>query len=179
MGKELTIPVGAVVERRRIDNPWADWAWKPVAALADPPPSASWRVLKAEGDVTQFFAGCADLTLHRKLVEAYRINLAGDEPMLWIVLADADAEAETDPDQPYVLHMVTASPYDAQDYLDSGDGIVEAVPMPEAIVARLVAFVKAHPEEEVFKKRKRDRVDVEEHKFGNQPIFLRNDRPVK
>jgi len=176
--KEITMPVGVVVERRKLDNPWADWAWKPVDVLPDPPAMEPWRMLKAEGNATHYHAATVELNLHRKLVEAYRVNLAGEAPLLWVVLQEVDYSESGADEWPYKVHLVTASPYDAQDLLDSGDEIVEAVAMPEAILARVVAFVKAHPEEEVFRKRKRDRLDVEELKFSKQPIFARTDRIV-
>ena len=173
------MPVGVVVERRRIDHPWAEWTWKPIAVLSDPPVIEQWQVLKAEGDVTHFHAATVELNLHRKLVEAYRVNLAGETPLLWVVLQEVDFAESSAEEWPYKVHLVTASPYDAQDLLDSGDEIVEAVAMPEAILSRVVAFVRAHPEEEVFKKRKRDRLDLQERKFSKQPIFARTDRVVE
>ena len=53
--------------------------------------------------------------------------------------------------------LVTASPFEAQDYADNGDDIVEKVPMPEGLVALVRDFVEAHHEEEVFHKRRRDK----------------------
>ena len=171
--REITLPVGVVVERRAIDHPWAEWSWKPVAVLADPPAFEPWQVLTIEDSVTRYLAATVQMSLHRRLVEAYRMNLAGDAPKLWAVLQEAD---EADTIGPYEVHLVTASPYEAQDYLDSGDEIVEALPMPKEILDVVLDFVKAHPLEEVFKKRKRDRVDTEEVKFSQQPIFARVQR---
>lgn len=168
------MPIGVVVERRRIDHPWAEWTWRPIDAMADPPPIEDWHVLTERGDVTHYYAATATMTLHRKLVEAYRVNLAGEAPVLWVVLQEDDQRGS---DRPYRVHMVTASPYEAQDYLDSGEEIVEAVPMPEAVLATVIAFVKAHPEEQAFRKRKRDRIDPQQARFGKQPIFARQARP--
>lgn len=176
MEKEITMPVGVVVERKKIDHIWADWTWKPVAVLCDPPEIPAWHVMKSEGAITHFHAATVGLNFHRKLVEAYKVNLAGEAPLLWVILQEVDYSESSSDEWPYKVHLVTASPYDAQDLLDSGDEIVEAVAMPEAIVSRLVAFVKAHPEEVPFKKRKRDRLDLEELKFSKQPIFARVDR---
>jgi len=174
--KEITVPLGVLVERRKIDHPWAEWSWKPVAVLSDPPAIDPWLVLKSDRDVTQFHAATVDLNLHRTLVEAYRTNLAGDAPLVWVVLQEADSDDEASDIWPYKVHSVTVSPYEAQDHLDGGDEIVESVAMPEAILTLLLAFVRAHPEEQVFKKRKRDRLDVEELKFGKLPIFAPGNR---
>ena len=57
---------------------------------------------------------------------------------------------------PEVL-LATASPYETQDYLDSGEELVELVPMPEGLVALIRDFVAEHHHEEEFVKRRRDR----------------------
>ena len=67
--------------------------------------------------------------------------------------------------------MVTASPYEAQDYLDSGEEIVEAIPMPQRVSELVEAFCAYHHKEEAFVKRKRDKVKTEDLKFGKEPIF--------
>ena len=61
---------------------------------------------------------------------------------------------------------MTASPYEAQDYLDSGEEIVEAVPAPEGLVAWISAFIQAHHVDEPFKKRKQSRVAVDLREDG-------------
>ena len=43
--------------------------------------------------------------------------------------------------------------------------------MPEPIAAFIQAFVEEHHIEEKFIKRRRDRLNVEEQKFGKSPIF--------
>ncbi len=164
---EVSIPVGAVVERRRVDHPWAEWSWRPVAAVVEPPALEEWHVMVRDGDITRYHAGTALVTLHRKLVEAYRINLALETPSLWIMLDAADPSSA----MPWHLSQITASPYDAQDLADSGEGILEQVPMPEDLLALLVEFVRGHPAPEEFRKRRRDEVKVEELKFGKEPIF--------
>jgi len=49
---------------------------------------------------------------------------------------------------------VTASPYLAEDLLD-GDDIVEALAMPEGLIAWVQAFIDRHHVDEPFVKRKR------------------------
>jgi hypothetical protein len=117
----------------------------------------------------RFFAGSTDLLLHRKETEAYRSNLAGDRVLYVIMQAE-------DGDPPFALYDVTASPYEAADHLDSGEELVEAVPMPDAIADWMEAFCDFHHVETPFKKRRRDKVDVEELKFSKEPIFARTGR---
>jgi hypothetical protein len=72
---------------------------------------------------------------------------------------------------------VTASPFEAQDYCDTGEELVEKVPMPHGLVAWIREFVKRHHEEEVFKKRKRDRqrVDFSQDGVGDPRISQMQD----
>ena len=53
---------------------------------------------------------------------------------------------ESDEGGPAGLQVVqiTASPYEAQDYADSGEEIVEKVPMPQGLLAWVAQFVEAH-----------------------------------
>ena len=39
------LEVGVVVERRVLQNPWVDHAWKPVAVLPGAPAAAPWTIL--------------------------------------------------------------------------------------------------------------------------------------
>ncbi|MEC8196291.1 MAG: DUF3305 domain-containing protein, partial [Pseudomonadota bacterium] len=59
-----------------------------------------------------------------------------------------------------------------QDYADSGEELLELVPMPEGLVAFLRDFVEEHHEEETFVKRRRDkkRIDLEEDGRGDARI---------
>ena len=79
---------------------------------------------------------------------------------------------------PYFVDTVTASPYEAQNFADTGEGLIEPVPVPPELLTWMVDFVRAHPDEEIFKKRKRDRLDVEQLKFGKEPIFAQTRRVV-
>ena len=67
---------------------------------------------------------------------------------------------ESEDDTPFEMVLVTASPYEAQDYADNGEDIVEKVSMPEGVIAWVREFTEAYHEEEVFKKRRRDKLDV-------------------
>ena len=39
-------------------------------------------------------------------------------------------------------------------------------------------FVNRYHQEEEFKKRQRDKLDLEDHKFGKDPIFLQREKPA-
>ncbi|MBL4907465.1 MAG: DUF3305 domain-containing protein, partial [Sneathiella sp.] len=161
-------PLGIVVERRKSDHPWAKWIWKPVSVFINGAPDAEWVKLIAGENWIQYHAATLPLVLHRKETEALRLNLSLDVPELYVVLQENDLPGA---EFPLDAHLVTASSYDMQDYMDAGDDIIEKVRMPEEIAAFIQAFVEEHHMDEVFIKRKRDRLDLEEQKFGKEPIF--------
>lgn len=148
------IPVGVVVERRKADNPWADFVWQAVGVLPGQPETRPWTVLKQDGDRTQFYAGPAIVEFHTTETSHYRDNLAGDGK-LWVVLRPTESEPA------YQVACVTADPFEGEGYTQAGNDLVESVPMPEAIRAALEAFVAEHHVDQPFFKRKRDRADRE------------------
>ncbi len=166
---EITLMLGIVVEKRASTHPWAKWTWKPTAVFMDAEEDVHWKELVREENFIQYHAATLPLNLHRKETEALRLNLMLDQPELYVILQENDDHTSEFDFEP---KLVTASSYDAQDYLDTGDDIIEKVAMPETVAAIVQAFVEQHHVEEEFKKRKRDRLNVEEQKFGKSPIFV-------
>lgn len=172
----ISMPLGVVVIREDIDSPWLDHEWRPIDVLPGAPEVDSWREIRRGEGWVQYHAATLPLELYQKEAEAYKFNLEGKEPVIYVVLSEDD---DDDDALPYKVHLVTASPYEAQDYLDSGEEIVEPVPMPDALVAWISAFVEEHYREEKFKKRRREEVDLEEHRFGQEPIITVRERMAK
>ena len=162
MKKQETIEIGVVVERREIDNPWQDHTWKAVAVIPGAAAIDEWRLLASDEGWMQWHAATLPLELHRSETESYRTNLADNPPRVFIVLRE-DEEADDHEVAPF---MVTVSAYEAQDYLDSGEDIVDGVTMPDAIIAWVQAFIDAHHVDEPFVKRKRKRYETDELGFG-------------
>lgn len=159
------ISVGVIVERRKIDHPWQEYQWRPHAILLGAPPMADWTPLVEDELSTQYLAATMPLELHRKETVAYKYNLESRKPLIFVVLRP-DEEGE----HPVAVHLVTASPFEAEAYMESGEEIVDAVEMPGPIGAWIAEFIDEHHVEEAFKKRQRDMVDIEDHKFGQEPI---------
>ena len=153
--KHVAIPLGVVVRRVPGATKWATWSWKAVALLPGAGP-ADWRVLREEGQVTEYHAATLTLELHAAETEAYLHGLSAQVPAVFVVMRAAAASA----DKPLDVTLVTASPYEAQDYADNGEDIVEKVPMPAGLIAWVQEFVEAHHREETFKKRRRDKIDL-------------------
>lgn len=151
----VRIPVGVVVERRKAASPWVDFLWRPVSVLAGTPAAAAWTQLTVEGDVVTFYAGAAQVELHRTETANYLGNLASGAPQLWVVLRPTGGEPA------YAVLTVTADPAEGEAFTEAGADLVETVPMPGVIAEALNAFVAEHHVERPFFKRQRDRADPE------------------
>jgi hypothetical protein len=151
----LRIPVGVVVERRKAASRWADVIWRPVAVLGGVPDAAPWTLLAIGGETETFYAGAAEIELYRSEADNYCRNLASAAPSIWVALQ------ETGGDPPYLIAAVTADPAEGEGLTGSGQGIIEAVAMPESLRDAIAAFVAEHPVDHVFEKRTRDRADPE------------------
>ncbi len=159
------MPVGVVIRRRPGVTRWATWDWRAVAVLPGAGP-AEWQELRREGEAVEFHASTPLLELHGAETEAYLHGLSAEIPCLYVVLRDSDGG------HPFDVLLVTASPYEAQDYADSGEDIVEKVAMPHGLVAWVRDFVEEFHTEEAFVKRRRDktRVDLVEDGIGDARI---------
>ena len=167
------IPVGVVVERRKATSAWIDYVWHPVLVLAGQPDTAPWTPLAVSDETTTFYAGSADVGLHRADTTYYRDNLATGAPLLWVALRPTGVEP------PYDILMVTASPAEGEALTETGTDLVETVPMPDLVRDAVAAFVAEHHVEQVFFKRKRDSATMPERRApGSAPRApTREDEP--
>ena len=168
----LSIPIGVVVRKSPGVTRWAKWAWRAIGILPGAGP-ANWTVLRQDGQVTEFHAATVPLQLYVSDTEAYVHELQTRQPSIYIILSPHAAS----PDTPWKVMLVTASPYEAQDYCDSAEMLVEKVAMPDGMQAWVGDFVTRHHEEEVFVKRKRKnmRVDDVEDGIGDPRISQDSD----
>ena len=147
-----TLRVGVVLERRRIDNPWQEYSWRPVAVIPGAPDVAQPRLLMREGPIELYHAATLPLELFRSETEGYRYNLSQEQPRVYVVLRfDSDGGP-----QPF---LVTMCPYEAQDYSESGSDIVDGVPAPDTVLAWAAEYVARYHVDVPFKKRVRQPFD--------------------
>ena len=167
-----TIPLGVVVRRTPGVTRWAKYAWQ-VSAVLPGAADADWKVLRTEGDVTEFHAATLPLTLYVPDAEAYAHELDARAPSVYAILRPSELNA----DIPWTVALVTASPYEAQDYCDSAEELVEKIPMTTGLHEWVQGFVDAHYEEEVFVKRRRmnARVDQVDDGVGDPRIRQTSD----
>jgi len=160
-----TMPLGIVVRRAPGVTRWAKWSWRAVAVLPGAGP-ADWKVLREEDGVTEYHAATVCLELHGAEAEAYMHGLSAGEPGIYVIMRRA-VEGEI----PLKVALATASPYEAQDYMDNGEDLVDKVPIPPGLEAWVRAFTAEHFEEEPFRKRQRvDRAHAVEDGKGDPRI---------
>lgn len=159
------VPVGVVLRRTPGVTRWRKWSWTASAVLPGAGPT-DWHELRREGDAVEYHAATEMLELHGADAEAYLHGLQAEVPSVYIIMREGAGE------DPLDVVLVTASPYEAQDYTDSGEEIVEKVAMPPLLKAMVQEFVDDFYEEEVFVKRKRDkkRTDLVEDGIGDPRI---------
>jgi hypothetical protein len=143
--------VGLIVECRKIEGRWSDFAWAPVQVFPTPPETPAWTRLSSNAHAVQYYAGEAEVELHSSDTAQYYENLASDRPLLWVVLRAQGAEP------PVEIVSVTANPSEGESMTETGTNIVETVPMPPEIAAEVAAFAAEHHVERPFIKRQRDR----------------------
>lgn len=157
-----SLPLGIIIRRTPSVSRWVRFAWKVVAVIPGAGP-AHWQPMREEGEVVEFHAATVPLELWRTDTEAYLQGLSARVPTIGVVMRET-----TDPEAAHPLEVLlaTASPYETQDYTDSGEELVELVPMPEGLVAYIRDFVNEHHEHEEFVKRRRDRKRIDLHEDG-------------
>jgi hypothetical protein len=145
------IRVGVVVERRKAKSPWQDFLYRPISVLAGVPAAPPWTTIDVGENLTTFYAGDAEIELHRTETANYRDNLASGAPLLWVILRPGSGAVGFD------LLSVTADPAEGEALTGAGNDLVESVPMPDAIQEIVRNFVAEHHVEQSFFKRERDR----------------------
>lgn len=146
-----SIPFGIVVERRETDHPWQDHEWRPVAVIPGAKAVDEWKELSQGDGWIQYHVGTLNLELFRRETEGYRVNLSQTPPSIYVVMRPGEEED----DHEFEPFLLTACAFEAQDYLDTGEELVEAVPMPPETAHWVEAFINEHHVEVPFKKRKR------------------------
>ncbi len=65
MTADARMTLALVVERRDVDSPWQDHAWRPLAVVPGGVELAPWRELRRGEGWAQFHAGNMTLELHK------------------------------------------------------------------------------------------------------------------
>lgn len=145
--------VAVVIERRDGASEWVTESWRPVEAVTEAS-GGSWTPLRRGEGFEHYLAGGVTVTLHRSDLASYRYNLGGADPRLYVVLRRSEGA-----EQPVRVVMATLAPDEAQAMSESGEDMVDGVPLPGRLHDWALAFCACHPPDEPMRKRKRDRLD--------------------
>jgi hypothetical protein len=151
----LRIPVGVLAERRPAVTKWADDVWRVVEVLEDAPPVPPWTLLREEAGRSLFFVGVAEVVLHPTDTSNYKHNMEAAQPLVWVALRPAATPSG------FTLQTVTVDPGEAHLHADTGNDLLESLPMPPGLLAATEDFIARHHVERQFYKRKRDKADPE------------------
>jgi hypothetical protein len=193
--KHVLYGVRVIVEKQPLDNKWQPFRWvisdllplRPeIGGGAPPINNTRLQRLRSHGGgavADDLFFADAFLDLHHAEAEAYAENLASSDPAIYLVLRSGEDEEEDedeydlsagDEDAPD-MHVaeLSLSPYNIQDYEDCGEDLIEKLPLAGPIRQFVAAFVDAHYHPEPFKKRVRDRANLDAHVGGRADPRLR------
>ena len=183
--KHLLYAVRIIFERIEINNIWESHKWVvndliPLNVVSGQgyPPINDVRISPLindikihDGENKNLYSADASIDLHHAEAEGYAENLQSSDPSIYIVLRDGDLtdkldEEDTSSSKNKVdIHLaeVSLSPYHIQDYEDCGEDKVEKIPLYGPIAELLEKFVEFHFHPEEFKKRKRDKKNIDEN----------------
>ncbi|MCE8008465.1 DUF3305 domain-containing protein [Aestuariivita sp.] len=142
MPKEV-VRLGVVGSSYPPTNRWAARVLRPVAAMADLPQIAQGTPMSERDGIETVYMGDHALVLHSNETGHYIDNLQARQPSIWVAVDDG------------VVRVITVDPYEGEALASDPERIVEAVPLPPQLAARMEAFITAHHVEQVFHKRKR------------------------
>ena len=195
--KHLLYAVRIIFERKEINNIWESHKWLVndliplnVTSGSGYPPINDVRIFPLINDISvedksnnNLYVAEASIDLHRSEAEGYAENLQSSDPSVYIVLRDGDlsedsSEINSKREYDIDIHLaeVSLSPYHIQDYEDCGEDRVEKIPLYGPIAELLEKFVEFHFHPEEFKKRKRDKKDIDQNvkRGGDARLKLKN-----
>ena len=194
--KHLLYAVRIILERKEINNIWESHKWVindliplEVSGGLGYPPINDVRIYplinevqKEDGLNKNLYFAEASIDVHHAESEGYAENLQSSDPSVYIVLRDGDLideeEKNNEQDDNIDIHLaeVSLSPYHIQDYEDCGEDRVEKIPLYGPIAELLEKFVEFHFHPEEFKKRKRDKKDIDQNvkRGGDARLKLKN-----
>ena len=172
MTDSTSIHFSLIFERYASSHPWLDWEWKisGFMPVADADVGREPRLLERSNLLNRWLGEPSRIDLHRSDIEAYVYNLTSPQPSVYAVAQEREGSIADG--LVWRTHLVTLSSYEAEEYMAGEDGVlIGKLPMPDDVREWLEAFVAIHYVDEPFRKRRRDRLDVEEHKFGQESLL--------
>lgn len=152
--------VWVIAERRRIEGPWPVTRWTVAAVGTGTPATPRGTVVERGDGWERMFLGTTSIRLYRGETSNYLLNLRSERPTLYVFLRKAGGGTMR-------LLSATVDPGEVDVHADSGDDLIEAVPMPADLRDWMERFVAAHHEDRPVYRRARDRADPDA--LGTKP----------
>ena len=128
-----TFPIAVVMQRRALQNRWADHAWEPSGVLCGFAEERAPRVLRDDPELSQWLHPGFTLVLHKDEAEGYYLNVSSQNPRVFILWRLDEGQA--------VPVEVTVSFEEAGRWMDAGHS-VDSVPMLPEIYAWVGEWVE-------------------------------------
>ena len=166
-----SIHLSLVYERKASSHPWLDWEWsvRGMMPVADSDINSASRLLERTDQVARWLGEPSRLDLHRTDLDAYVYNLTSPQPSVYTVAHELDEPVADG--LIWKTHLVTMSSYEAEEYMSGDDALIGKLVMQTDVREWLEAFVALHYKDSTFKKRRRDKLDTEEYKFGQETLL--------
>ena len=85
MERSRIIPVGLVLERRKIDNPWQNYRWNAVSVIVGAPDVGEWTLLDRGPDFERYHAATLPLPHHVMVNHVYALPQSTHAPHLLVL----------------------------------------------------------------------------------------------
>jgi len=165
-----SIHLSLVYERIASPHPWLDWEWTVCGMMpvVETDANRAPRLLERSDTMSRWLGEPSRLELHRTDLDAYVYNLTSPQPSVYSVAHELDEPVADG--LIWNTHLITMSSYEAEEYMSGDDALIGKLVMPCDVREWLEAFVALHYKDSTFKKRRRDRLDTEEYKFGQESL---------
>lgn len=149
----MRFPVAVIMQRVPLANRWSDERWEAIAVeLAEESAEGPQRIDDAASG-TRWRCPGHFVELHPVEAEGYYLNVSTSEPKIFVLWRMAEPGDDAEPHARPLI--VTLSYGEAARFLDVGER-VDAVPIPDPLLAALQSFVVEHYRPEPRKKAKRN-----------------------
>ena len=165
-----SIHLSLVFERAASSHPWLDWEWTVCGMMpvAEMDINRAPRLLECSDTITRWLGEPSRLDLQKSDLDAYVYNLTSPQPSVYSVAHELEEPVANG--LIWKTHLVTMSSYQAEEYMSGDDALIGKLVMPADVREWLEAFVALHYKDSTFRKRRRDKLDTEEHKFGQESL---------
>lgn len=130
-----SMPIAVVMQRRKVNHPWADPVWEPAGVLRNPGNLPEIQLLQQSESLRQYLVSGVQLELHRDENDGYFENWAAPEPKVFLMWRVQDELARP------VTASVSYS--EGARMMDSGE-LAGGVNMPRDIYDWLTEYLLQH-----------------------------------